>query len=267
MQPDNFAIMVVGMHRSGTSFVAGSLQKAGVDMGDELIRGDISNPEGHFENVEVVKLHDQVLDDHNAPLYPQKQIQNDYSQVHKAACNSIIQSHTDSAVWGWKDPRGSLMLPLWIESLPGKRFVVLVVFRDPLSTVRSLLRRDWYNTKRKVRRRYQPVWYFQKRLLMKSVTRNRNSYLQSWIVHYKEIMQSVIELGHPYLLMHFPDLFNTDWISRINAQFDLGLSSEIKLNDTKSKIRSTPMELKFDPNVQDEAYQLYSDLLELSKRT
>ena len=43
-------IVVAGMHRSGTSLVAGYLQSLGVDMGARLLAADHANPRGYFED-------------------------------------------------------------------------------------------------------------------------------------------------------------------------------------------------------------------------
>ena len=44
------ALVVTGMHRSGTSMVAAYLQQAGVSIGRNLIGPAPGNPRGHFED-------------------------------------------------------------------------------------------------------------------------------------------------------------------------------------------------------------------------
>src|SRR5690348_8758134 len=48
--------IVAGMHRSGTSMVAGILAKGGIAMGRELLSGDAANPAGYFEDIAFLEL-------------------------------------------------------------------------------------------------------------------------------------------------------------------------------------------------------------------
>ncbi|MDR2744920.1 MAG: hypothetical protein LBB66_06995, partial [Desulfovibrio sp.] len=49
-------IMVLGMHRSGTSAVSLSLRVFGARHGDSLVGGLSSNPKGHWEDIDVLRL-------------------------------------------------------------------------------------------------------------------------------------------------------------------------------------------------------------------
>ena len=55
-------IIVAGMHRSGTSMLAGSLAACGINFGDNLIPPDKDNPKGYWENKKVVSIHNKLLD-------------------------------------------------------------------------------------------------------------------------------------------------------------------------------------------------------------
>src|SRR5215218_4112214 len=56
-------VCVLGMHRSGTSLVAGILRQLGVDLGpdDELLPPDPNNRSGYFELAELVHINDEIL--------------------------------------------------------------------------------------------------------------------------------------------------------------------------------------------------------------
>ena len=54
-------ITVLGMHRSGTSSLVGSLEEAGLPLGDVRDTGGDSNEKGHREPGELIALHDDVL--------------------------------------------------------------------------------------------------------------------------------------------------------------------------------------------------------------
>lgn len=134
------ALVITGMHRSGTSAVASVLQRAGVRIGSRLIEGDAGNPRGYFEDQDFVRFHDQqlarsgqrVLAQVGAELEPPRR-----QDVRQA--EELIRRRQDLDLWGFKDPRTSLYLDFWARQLPEARF--LLVFRDPVEVVLSLLRR------------------------------------------------------------------------------------------------------------------------------
>lgn len=57
----NKGLICTGFHRSATSATASYLKLSGLNMGSHLMWGHISNPTGHFEDVELVNLHDAAL--------------------------------------------------------------------------------------------------------------------------------------------------------------------------------------------------------------
>ena len=60
MMPAPF-VLVLGMHRSGTSLCSHLLAGLGVDMADEA-DAQPSNPKGHWERPEIVARHDRILE-------------------------------------------------------------------------------------------------------------------------------------------------------------------------------------------------------------
>src|SRR4249919_4299322 len=55
------AILVLGMHRSGTSALTRVLNLHGVALGDNLMDPAPDNPSGFWENRDVVDMHDRLL--------------------------------------------------------------------------------------------------------------------------------------------------------------------------------------------------------------
>ena len=55
-------IIITGMHRSGTSLVAGILRTAGLHIGDKLLGPDDFNPRGFFEDKDFVNLQENILE-------------------------------------------------------------------------------------------------------------------------------------------------------------------------------------------------------------
>ena len=56
-------VLVLGMHRSGTSALAGAFESMGYEVGpdDDVMPADIGNPEGYFELLSVVQANDDLL--------------------------------------------------------------------------------------------------------------------------------------------------------------------------------------------------------------
>ncbi|MCU0525783.1 MAG: hypothetical protein MUF72_13255 [Elainella sp. Prado103] len=133
-------LIVVGMHRSGTSLTAGLLQSAGLHIGSELMQGNSSNPRGHFENIDFYRFHQAVLrsqgvNEDGWTLQESIAVEDPYIQE----AQILIQRHGIAPMWGWKDPRTVLLLNFWAQQLPDSKF--LCVYRAPWEVVDSLYRR------------------------------------------------------------------------------------------------------------------------------
>jgi len=122
-------IIVLGMHKSGTSIIAGVLARLGVNMGrsveEESKRDDISNPLGHYEDWDFQKLNKEILkqadgDWKNPPL--KKDILNEKDSF-KEQIKDLIQKK-ESILWGWKDPRTSLTMDLFLPYLKNPYFII-----------------------------------------------------------------------------------------------------------------------------------------------
>jgi len=54
-------VLVLGMHRSGTSFVSRFISTLGYNLGDHVMLPSFDNPYGFYENQRVVSFNDKVL--------------------------------------------------------------------------------------------------------------------------------------------------------------------------------------------------------------
>ncbi len=133
-------VVILGMHRSGTSMTAGILTKLGVDMGKKLLGKSAGNPKGHFEDKDFIELNKKILriagGDWKEPPY-NKMILMQKDKFRKQI-NSMIRMK-ESALWGWKDPRTSLTIELYLSYLKNPYFIVC--HRNPLAIGNSLDRR------------------------------------------------------------------------------------------------------------------------------
>ena len=126
-------VVVLGMHRSGTSCLAGLLQEAGVDFGEVPTRS-IGNARGSREHPEVVSLNDSVLSRSGGSWdYPPTTLR--WSRTQKVRRDSFIEMN-EGKLWGFKDPRTLLTLPFWEDGLVEPRFIATV--RHPFDVAKSL---------------------------------------------------------------------------------------------------------------------------------
>ncbi|MEX1075291.1 MAG: sulfotransferase, partial [Pirellulales bacterium] len=135
------ALVIAGMHRSGTSLVAGSCQAAGLRLGDRLLGAYRGNEAGHFEDLDFVEWHQLVLRANG--LAPEGFVTQATPPVPTALAQkaeALVAARRElGECWGWKDPRTTLHLEFWRHMVPEARF--LFVVRRPWEVIDSLFRR------------------------------------------------------------------------------------------------------------------------------
>jgi tetratricopeptide (TPR) repeat protein len=124
------AIVVLGMHRSGTSCIAGMIEAARIASAGDAIR-NWDNARGHFEMKRAVRLDDRVLAHSGGHwLAPPRELR--WTSEHELERDQLLADDTALI----KDPRALLVLPFWRASaIP---FRAIAVVRHPLAVARSL---------------------------------------------------------------------------------------------------------------------------------
>lgn len=131
---------VLGMHRSGTSWLAGSLEERGLALGEVNVEAKY-NAKGNRENDKLQGIHAAVLRDSGGTWRDVPR------RIHWSAERSdelrtfIKQMDERYEVWGFKDPRTLLVLDEWLRQVPDITFVG--IFRHPEAVARSLGNRDF----------------------------------------------------------------------------------------------------------------------------
>lgn len=131
-------VVVLGMHRSGTSMTAGILSILGVNMGAEGRPAD-SNVRGHFEDHDFLFLNKKILAFHKASWDdpPSDTLTLDPDLKNRAKKLLLIKAN---GIWGWKDPRTVFTIEYYLAHLPNPYFIF--VDRDTNEVARSLQRRN-----------------------------------------------------------------------------------------------------------------------------
>ena len=130
-------LIIAGFHRSGTSAVARSLALAGLHLGDDLLGSEPSNPHGHFEDNEVIDIHQTLLDVNGCDWKVRRPFDPYVPDRTWRAMEALLRRRrARGRPWGFKDPRVCLFLSLWLHLEPEAR--VLVVYRRPAEAIRSL---------------------------------------------------------------------------------------------------------------------------------
>jgi GT2 family glycosyltransferase len=149
-------LMVLGMHRSGTSVLAGSCRLLGADLGGRMMAAGQDNVMGFWEHDEIVRLHDELLErlgyawDDVRPL-PDKWWTYQAIQPQRQALKALLQRDFGQASLGCvKDPRLCRLLPLWQELLAelGWEPLYLLAGRDPAEIVASLQTRNSFSAEK-----------------------------------------------------------------------------------------------------------------------
>jgi hypothetical protein len=143
-------IMVLGVHRSGTSALTRMLSMLGAQLPKHLMPANANNERGYWEPQRLVDLNDEILfaagsrwDDLRA--FEPRLIAPPMLADYKARIGRIIREEYGGApIFVVKDPRICRLLPLWREVLDdlGVRVQFAITLRNPLEVALSLERRD-----------------------------------------------------------------------------------------------------------------------------
>lgn len=135
-------ILILGMHRSGTSCLAGSLQQHGVYLG-KVFEQNPYNKKGNRENADIMKLNNDLLEA-NRGSWDRPPLEIHWDREHEKARDAIIEgfSGSGSHVWGFKDPRNLLTFEFWMDGLKNVNVELVGSYRKPLLAAKSLHTRN-----------------------------------------------------------------------------------------------------------------------------
>jgi len=136
-------LVVLGMHRSGTSCITRIIGLNGAEAGDNIIGATESNRCGHWEHLRAHRLNENILrmssgSWENPPTEVRATL-----QIRLRMLKFLSTLHSDQRTAVWKDPRTVLTFPVWKPLM--MNYMPVVVFRHPMSVACSLEKRDQFS--------------------------------------------------------------------------------------------------------------------------
>ena len=146
-------ILVLGMHRSGTSSLTNALTTMGVNLGENLMPPHAGvNDKGFFEDVEFFALNVKILSflksdwHHLSPLQENYITKLESAGLFTAACELVHRKFETTHLFGLKDPRIPKLLEFWkcVFDKCDVCISYLICLRSPLAVADSLKYRDGF---------------------------------------------------------------------------------------------------------------------------
>lgn len=239
--PSPDLVIVVGMHRSGTSAIARGLATLGCQLGESLI-GAIPevNAKGFWEDIEINTFNQRLLEESESDWFFTEALPAEFFSapgIHKKRqearqiLSSKLHQHRPFAV---KDPRISVLLPFWQPVFRdlGLRVAYVHAYRNPLEVAQSLLLRDHF-----------PI---ERGLLL-------------WLIYHQEALRYT--LSEPHVFVNFPRMLDhpEEQLSRISRALGLApfeATSPESLEYTQEFLESKLRHMRCDDRWLEEPGQL-----------
>lgn len=137
-------VVILGMHRTGTSMVGGVLHRLGVFMGRQLQPPDRANPLGYYEDLTFRGALNELLSRAGGswafPPRPERLARLDLTPYEPFLSHEFAWREARYTWWGLKDPRLVLLIPKFYPLLPDPH--IIRTGRSVLAVAASLARRD-----------------------------------------------------------------------------------------------------------------------------
>ncbi|MCY4344616.1 MAG: glycoside hydrolase family 99-like domain-containing protein [Gammaproteobacteria bacterium] len=150
-QSQALAVVIAGMHRSGTSALSRTLSLIGCDLPKNLMAPDSrSNERGHWESQRVFELNNAILESAGSRWDEWETLNADWHDSpafanHFDKARSLIEvEFSASPLYVVKDPRFCLLMGFWIKAIESTGATPLIVMpiRNPRDVAQSLMRRN-----------------------------------------------------------------------------------------------------------------------------
>jgi len=140
----NCGVFILGMHRSGTSALAGSLRERGLKFGDVDVSNSY-NPKGNVESSVVNFINETILK-FNGGRWDNPPMDLHSNALHNELIKLVLNSFDDDHIFGVKDPRLIFTINHWIKHLVN--YQLIGIFRNPHEVSLSLKTRNKFSVKK-----------------------------------------------------------------------------------------------------------------------
>ena len=142
--------MILGMHRCGTSALARVLNLAGVELGDQVLGAHSCNRSGLWEHRAIVEANETILQSAGSSWFDVRPLpvglrESAWDAATEQRIGAVLRDDFgDKPCWGLKDPRISLLLPLYRRVMASLSVAPLAIqmYRSPAEVAASLYKRD-----------------------------------------------------------------------------------------------------------------------------
>jgi hypothetical protein len=147
LRPD--PVVILGMHRSGTSALGGALEPLGLTVGKTVMPPKQENPKGFYENNSLTELHERFLasigsDWRDLQPLGDEQFQGAGARRFQSKLLRLLVDEFGEGRPLIKDPRMCRLMPLWVpliqEHFPQAGFILPI--RHPVEVAYSLRQRS-----------------------------------------------------------------------------------------------------------------------------
>lgn len=209
-------LLILGCGRSGTSMVAGAFAKAGYWTGFSSWEPNRFNPQGYFEDPDLIRLNEQILLPFmQSPLetlakrHPATQtapnerlwlgvLAPNVAVTPNPAIFAAMDRYATHSPFCLKDPQFCYSLEAWRGHLPDARFIC--VFRDPQLTAESIV------SMCATINHCEPMNF------------TRRNALDVWVAMYRRVLDRHASLGD-WLFLHFDQMFEDGKLAELRAFF------------------------------------------------
>lgn len=186
--PNRYAVVVMGMHRSGTSALAGVLARLGCDTPKDLMEAKPMNAKGFYESDTISHLNEALMQSAGSSWFTWQAFNQSWFDSPKAAefaqraLDSLTESYDKSSLMVLKDPRMCLLVPFWEDVFPVAGYTpkYFHIHRHPLEVAQSLNKWAGYDPE------YSQLLWLRYVLEAELSTRGKSRFFTS----YKHVMEN-----------------------------------------------------------------------------
>lgn len=134
--------LIIGMHKSGTTLIAESLLRSGLNLGYDMDAGSVSYSASKGESPALRALNAMLLGSNKSQssLSLQPRDTGSLNRETLRCMSDFLERQAAYADWALKDPRLALTYEYWKPMLPPHKLILVV--RDPVAVAMHYIR-DW----------------------------------------------------------------------------------------------------------------------------